>query len=109
MASKKKEEEPQSNQLDIELNEDVAEGIYANIAMIAHSSSEFVIDFISHMPGIPKARVKARIITTPEHAKRLLFALKDNISKYESMFGTIKDAEGGPRFPVNFGGTVGEA
>ncbi|PGH41044.1 MAG: hypothetical protein CRN43_00895 [Candidatus Nephrothrix sp. EaCA] len=109
MASKKEEIIPQPNQLDIELGEDVAEGIYANIAMIAHSSSEFVIDFISHMPGIPKARVKSRVITTPEHAKRLLFALKDNISKYEAVFGPIKDSEGGPRFPVNFGGTVGEA
>lgn len=110
MASKKeREEESQPNQLDIELNEEVAEGVYVNLAMIGHSNSEFVIDFILHMPGVPKARVKSRIITTPEHAKRLLYALKDNIAKYEATFGPIKHTEDGARFPVNFGGTIGEA
>ena len=68
--------------LNIELSEDIAEGVYANLAMIAHSSSEFVIDYIRLMPGVPKAKVKARIVITPEHAKRLLNALEENIQKY---------------------------
>src|SRR6188768_1789952 len=72
---------PAQNQINIELSEEIAEGIYSNLAMIAHSNSEFVIDFIRLMPGVPKARVKSRVIITPEHAKRLLGALKDNIDK----------------------------
>ena len=75
--------------LNIELSEDIAEGVYANLAMIAHSSSEFVIDYIRLMPGVPKAKVKARIVITPEHAKRLLNALEENIQKYEKTFGEI--------------------
>ncbi|MFA0962576.1 DUF3467 domain-containing protein [Roseivirga sp. BDSF3-8] len=98
-----------NNQISIELSEEVAEGIYANLAMIAHSNSEFVIDFIRLMPGVPKAKVKSRIVITPEHAKRLLTALQDNIKKYEDTFGPIKNNEEGPKFPLNFGGTVGEA
>ncbi len=98
-----------SNQINIELSEEIAEGVYANLAMIAHSSSEFVIDFIRLMPGVPKAKVKSRIVITPEHAKRLLNALEDNISKYESTFGGIKSVEEAPKFPMNFGGTMGEA
>jgi hypothetical protein len=98
-----------NNQISIELSEEVAEGIYANLAMIAHSNSEFVIDFIRLMPGVPKAKVKSRIVITPEHAKRLLNALKDNIKKYEDTFGPIKNNEEGPKFPLNFGGTIGEA
>jgi hypothetical protein len=97
------------NQINIELSEDTAEGIYSNLAMIAHSNSEFVIDFIRLMPGVPKAKVKARIIITPEHAKRFLYALKDNIEKYEETFGVIKKTEESPKYPINFGGTVGEA
>lgn len=97
------------NQINIELSEETAEGVYANLAMIAHSSSEFVIDFIRMMPGVPKAKVKSRIVITPEHAKRLLLALEDNIDKFESTFGEIKAVEGAPKFPMNFGGTVGEA
>ena len=100
---------PAENQINIELSEEIAEGIYSNLAMIAHSNSEFVIDFIRLMPGVPKARVKSRIIITPEHAKRLLAALKDNISKYEATFGPIKQTNDVPHFPVNFGGTIGEA
>jgi hypothetical protein len=102
-------EEIMQNQLNIELPEDMAEGVYANLAMIAHSNSEFVLDFIRMMPGVPKARVKARVVLTPEHAKRLLQALNDNIVKYEEAFGAIKDQEDFPRFPMNFGGPVGEA
>lgn len=102
------EEQPQ-NQINIELSEEIAEGVYSNLAMIAHSNSEFVIDFIRLMPGVPKARVKSRIIITPEHAKRLLAALKDNISKYETTFGAIKQNNDVPQFPMNFGGAMGEA
>lgn len=106
MAKEKKEQE---NQINIELSEEVAEGVYSNLAMIAHSNSEFVIDFIRLMPGVPKAKVKSRIVITPEHAKRLLNALKDNIDKYESSFGAIKRTDDGPHFPMNFGGAMGEA
>jgi hypothetical protein len=98
-----------SNQINIELSEEVAEGVYANLAMIAHSNSEFVIDFIRLMPGVPKAKVKSRIVITPEHAKRLLKALNDNIEKFEETFGAIKQSEDAPKFPINFGGTMGEA
>jgi hypothetical protein len=97
------------NKINIELSEEIAEGVYANLAMIAHSNSEFVIDFIRLMPGVPKAKVKARIVITPEHAKRLLSALSDNITKYEETFGPIKKTEEAPKFPINFGGTIGEA
>lgn len=97
------------NQINIELSEEIAEGEYANLAMIAHSSSEFVIDFIRLMPGLPKAKVKSRIVITPEHAKRLLAALADNVKKYETSFGEIKHTQDAPSFPMNFGGTMGEA
>ncbi len=70
------EEKAKKNQINIELKEDVAQGTYSNLAIITHSSSEFVLDFVRVMPGIPKAEVKSRIILTPEHAKRLLHALK---------------------------------
>ena len=106
---KKVENKPNNNQINIELSEETAEGVYANLAMIAHSSSEFVIDFIRLMPGVPKAKVKSRIVITPEHAKRLLNALEDNINKYEATFGEVKQTEETPKFPLNFGGTMGEA
>lgn len=80
----------QKVELDIELNEEVAQGIYANLAVISHSASEFVLDFVRMMPGMPKARVKSRIILTPEHAKRLLMSLQENIARYESMVGKIE-------------------
>lgn len=99
----------EENQINIELTEDVAEGIYANLAMIAHSNSEFVVDFIRLMPGIPKAKVKSRIILTPEHAQRLLHALEDNIRKYEDTFGEIRQSNEAVPFPMNFGGPIGEA
>jgi hypothetical protein len=101
------------NQIDIELKEDVAQGTYSNLAVITHSSSEFVVDFVRIMPGLPKAEVKSRIILTPEHAKRLMLALQDNISKYESINGKIRldDNRGpqGPIMPMGFGGPKGEA
>lgn len=101
--------EGNSKQISIELTEDVAEGTYANLAMIAHSSSEFVIDFIRMVPGLPKAKVKARVIITPEHTKRLIKALQDNLDKYEEHFGKVELASEAPNFPMNFGGTMGEA
>lgn len=104
-----KKDKKSSNQINIELSEETAEGVYANLAMIAHSSSEFVIDFIRLMPGVPKAKVKSRIVITPEHAKRLLKALEENVTKYEKNFGDIKSVDEAPKFPMNFGGTMGEA
>lgn len=99
----------QDNQLNIELSEEVAEGVYSNLAIISHSSSEFVVDFVRIMPGTPKANVKSRIILTPEHAKRLMYALQDNIAKFESQNGkiSIPDNPFMPPVPMGFGG--GEA
>ncbi|MDX1942650.1 MAG: DUF3467 domain-containing protein [Saprospiraceae bacterium] len=90
------------NQLNIELSEEIAEGVYSNLAIISHSPSEFVLDFIRIMPNVPKAKVKARIILTPQHAKRLLNALNDNIKKYESQFGLIDEPEQPPFPPMSF-------
>ena len=81
--------------LQIELTPEVAEGVYSNLAIISHSSSEFVIDFARTMPGVPKAPVKSRVILAPEHAKRLLLALQDNLAKYEKQHGAILDPRGG--------------
>ncbi len=95
----------QKGKLNIELPEEIAEGIYSNLAIINHSVSEFVIDFISIMPGKPKAKVKSRIILTPQHAKRLAKALADNIKKFEKSHGEIKDYDKHPQIPMNFGPT----
>ena len=89
----------EKKELQIELTPEVAEGIYANLAVISHSSSEFVADFIRILPGMPKAQVKSRIVLTPEHAKRLLFALEENVVKYEKQFGKINIGEGAPMAP----------
>jgi hypothetical protein len=102
------EEQNNDNQLNIELSEDVAEGIYSNLAIITHSNTEFVIDFIRVMPGVPKARVKSRIILTPEHAKRLVEAMQDNLDKYEAINGKIKTQEP-PILPMGFGGPAAQA
>lgn len=91
------------NQINIELPEDVAEGVYSNLAIITHSHSEFIVDFVNMMPGVPKAKVKSRIILTPQHAKRLFKALKDNVSKYEVLHGAIKDIDDGLQMPFNIG------
>ncbi|MCX6303146.1 MAG: DUF3467 domain-containing protein [Bacteroidia bacterium] len=100
----------EQNQISIELNEEIAQGIYSNLAVITHSASEFVVDFVRIMPGIPKAQVKSRIILTPEHAKRLVAALQDNITKYESVHGHIKEVKGsGPVMPLSFGGPTAQA
>ncbi|WP_281235007.1 DUF3467 domain-containing protein [Flavobacterium gelatinilyticum] len=92
----------QQDQINIELDETIAEGIYSNLAIINHSSSEFVLDFVSIMPGIPKAKVKSRIVLTPQHAKRLLRAIGENIHRFEAAHGEIKETEQAP-IPLNFG------
>lgn len=98
----------EQHQLNIELSEEMAEGVYANLAIITHSNAEFVVDFVNVMPGIPKAKVKSRIILTPQHAKRFMKALVDNIKKYESVNGSIQDQE--PiNIPMNFGGPAAQA
>lgn len=94
-------------QINIELDDKMAEGTYANLAIINHSVSEFIVDFISVMPGQPKAKVKSRIILTPQHAKRLAKALAENVKRFEKSHGVIKDYEQ-PPIPMNFGPT-GEA
>jgi hypothetical protein len=101
------EENQNNHQIDIELNEEIAEGIYSNLAIITHSQSEFVLDFIKMMPGVPKAKVKSRILLTPQHAKRLAKALIDNIQKFEQVNGKIKESES--PFPMNFGGHTAQA
>jgi hypothetical protein len=96
------------NQINIELGDDVAEGTYSNLVIITHSNTEFVLDFVRLMPGVPKARVKSRVIMTPQHAKRLLMALGDNIAKFESVHGTIKDVDA-TKLPMNLGGPTAQA
>ncbi|HHC79336.1 MAG TPA: DUF3467 domain-containing protein [Flavobacteriia bacterium] len=98
------DEKAPQNQLNIELDETVAEGTYANLAIINHSVSEFVVDFVNVMPGTPKAKVKSRIILTPQHAKRLMKALAENVGRFEKAHGEIKDYEQ-PPIPMNFGPT----
>ena len=98
-----------ANELNIELPEEIAQGTYSNLAIITHSHSEFVVDFIRMMPGLPKAKVQSRIILTPQHAKRLMKALIDNVNKYESMHGDIKDVDDGMAIPMNFGGPNAQA
>ncbi|MCF0177547.1 MAG: DUF3467 domain-containing protein [Bacteroidales bacterium] len=100
--------ETQKNpELNIELSPEIASGHYSNLAIITHSSSEFVTDFIQMMPGVPKPKVVSRIILTPENAKRLLNALRDNIERFEKEHGEIKLARNGqgPMMPpIGFGG-----
>jgi len=98
----------EAQQLNIELTEEIAEGVYSNLVMLVHSSEEFILDFIRVMPGVPKARVKSRIIVSPPHAKRLLRALSDNIDRYERAHGEIEDSPS-PGPAVHFGMPGGEA
>lgn len=98
-----KEKQPQNpKQINIELDEKTAEGTYSNLAIINHSVSEFVVDFISVMPGRPKGKVKSRIILTPQHAKKFLNALNENVQRFEQAHGPIKDYDQ-PQIPLNFG------
>jgi hypothetical protein len=102
-------DQPQpQNQINIEISEEIAEGTYANLAIITHSHAEFVIDFVNVMPGTPKSKVKSRIIFTPQHAKRFMKALAENVGRYESINGPIKDLEE-LQIPLNFGGPAGQA
>jgi len=102
------DDKQQEGKLNIELSEEVADGVYSNLVIISHSNTEFVLDFVKVMPGMPKAKVKSRILMTPQHAKRLKKALEENISKFESQHGDVKDIENAS-FPLNFGGPAGEA
>ncbi len=92
------------HKINIEVDPEVAEGQYSNLAIINHSVSEFVVDFVNIMPGNPKSRVKSRIILTPQHAKRLAKALAENVRKFEASNGEIKDYDQ-PPIPLNFGPT----
>jgi hypothetical protein len=95
-------------QLNIELSEEMADGAYANLAIITHSFAEFVIDFVNVMPNVPKAKVKSRIVMTPQHAKRLMKALIDNVKRFEAQYGNIKDQETSV-MPFNFGAPPAQA
>jgi ribonuclease BN (tRNA processing enzyme) len=100
-------EQPQ-NQLNIEISEEIAEGQYANLAIITHSHAEFVIDFVNVMPGTPKSKVKSRLIMTPQHTKRFMKALIENVSRFEDAHGDIQDLEQ-VEIPMNFGGPTAQA
>ena len=102
------EEQQIGNQLNIEISEEMAEGNYANLAIITHSHSEFVIDFVSVMPNTPKSKVKSRVIFTPMHAKRFMKAMVENIQRYEAANGAIKDLEQ-IEIPMTFGGPTAQA
>ena len=95
--------------LQLELPQDVAQGEYVNFAIITHSSSDFVIDFARVLPGLPKAQVKSRVIMAPEHAKRLLAALQENVMRYEKEFGTIRIPSQDSKTIVPFDLPKGEA
>jgi ribonuclease BN (tRNA processing enzyme) len=96
------------SQLNIEIAEEVADGTYSNLVIITHSHAEFIVDFVNVMPGVPKSKVKSRIILTPQHAKRFAKALEDNIHRFEDEHGAIKDQEV-VEFPLNFGGPTAQA
>lgn len=98
----------QAPAINIEISEEVAEGIYSNLAIISHSNAEFVMDFIRMMPNMPKAKVKARVVLTPQHAKRLMYAMRDNIQKFEMQFGKIEEPDLAMP-PMNFGAPVAQA
>ena len=102
------ENQQPNSQLNIEISEETAEGQYANLAIITHSHAEFVIDFVNVMPGTPKSKVKSRIILTPQHAKRFMKALTENIVRFEAANGKIQDLEE-VQLPMNFGGPSAQA
>jgi hypothetical protein len=97
------EEANNENQMNIELTEDIALGVYSNLAIITHSPAEMVCDFIQIMPGMPKGKVRSRVIMTPQNAKRFMKALIENVQKYEQNFGHIDDDNNGGMPPMNFG------
>jgi hypothetical protein len=106
-----KDNNKSENQLSIELNEEVAEGVYTNLAIISHSNSEFIMDFVNIMPGVPKAKVKSRVVMNPQNTKRLIHALTENVRKFEQAHGSVKMEKGpeNPGFPIDFGGPKAEA
>ena len=106
MSADNKNQNP--NQLNIEITEEISEGQYANLAIITHSHAEFVIDFVNVMPGTPKSKVKSRLIMTPQHAKRFMKALAENIHRFEDSHGDIKDLEQ-VELPLTFGGPTAQA
>lgn len=99
---------PSPSQINIEISEETSEGTYANLVIITHSHSEFVVDFVNVMPGTPKSKVKSRIILTPFHAKRFMKAIAENIQKFEDANGMIQDTKS-VEIPFNFGGPTAEA
>jgi len=102
------DDKQEPNQLNIEISEEVAEGVYSNLAIITHSHAEFVLDFVNVMPGTPKSKVKSRIILTPQHTKRFMKALTEYINRFESLNGKIQDLED-VQLPLNFGGPTAQA
>ena len=102
------EQQLPNNQLNIEISEEVAEGQYVNLAIITHSHAEFVVDFVNVMPGTPKSKVRSRIILTPQHAKRFMKALTENLARFEAANGKIQDLEE-VQLPMNFGGPTAQA
>jgi hypothetical protein len=100
---KNKMENNNENQVNIELSEDVALGVYSNLAIITHSPAEIISDFVQLMPGMPKGKVRSRVIMTPQNAKRYMRALQENISKFEQAFGAIEENDGHNMPPMNFG------
>jgi len=104
----KKANKSDKNNINIELDENTAQGAYSNLVIVNHSPTEFVLDFINVMPGSPKAKVRSRIILTPQHTKRFLKALEENLTKYESSFGDVKNLQRDV-LSINFGGPTGEA
>jgi Protein of unknown function (DUF3467) len=102
------EQQQPEQQLNIELTEEMADGVYANLAIITHSFAEFVVDFVNVMPNMPKAKVKSRIVMTPQHAKRLMRAMVDNVKRFEAAHGVIKDQET-TALPFNFGAPTAQA
>ena len=103
------EKKTAQSSLNIELPENIAEGQYSNLAIIAHNHSEFIVDFVMMVPNVPKAKVKSRIILTPQHAKRLMKALADNVKKYEAQFGAISESDTPPFPTMNFNTPTAQA
>ena len=97
-----KKDKTEKNNINIELDENVSQGTYSNLVIVNHSPTEFVLDFINVMPGVPKAKVRSRIILTPEHTKKFINALNENLIKYEKVFGDIKNSQS-EVLPISFG------
>ena len=95
-------------EINIELPEEISEGVYTNLAIISHSNSEFIFDFVRMVPNVPKAKVKSRIVMTPQNAKRLMMALRENVKRFEAANGVIQEG-GTPQFPMNFNTPKGQA